>query len=134
IGFVAAVANVPVPGLQNLAGQIHPGIELALHHPDVVFGAAFVEACEHHLRVESHRPLDRLLPGRRNVRDLARLLQIARHLADEAGVGCTGYLEITLGTDEIRPGARETRLRLRNVGSGHLADGEAILRSLELAL
>src|SRR5690606_32862507 len=25
-------------------------------------------------------------------------------------------------------------LRLRNVGSGHLADGEAILRSLELAL
>ena len=107
----------------------HEGGEL---HVDVVASRGVVEQGGDHVRVVVRRELHRLALVLDRHLDRLRFDQPIRQLADILAVGAARGLQIALGG--LARGSRtgQRRLGLRHVGSGDLADPEAVLRRLQL--
>ena len=105
---------------------------LGRHRPvEVVDRRALGELGADDRRVALEPDPRRLLQRGGERRQRRRRLEVLRQRADRDAVGLAGDLELALGGLQRRGRRREARLALADVGAGHLADVEAVLRGTQ---
>jgi hypothetical protein len=107
--------------------------QLSADDPDVVARRSLAELRRDDIGIVVRRERRRLVAGGRQDGPFGRGGEQPRCNPDEALQDGTHLLKRTLGLDAAGGCRRETRLGLRDVGAGHLADPEAVVRRLELA-
>src|SRR5262249_22863172 len=131
VGVVLVVRHLQVELLLDKADQIDLRQQVADRAVDAVVGSRDAV-----LRADCTWPIvhgerNRLLFAARQSADQRHLAQPPRPLADGTLVARFGDADLGFGLHQVGAGAFETRLRLRDVGDGELADPEAFARRVE---